>query len=110
MLPGQRKSTPRKPQQARVALAFTTDAAERTWRGELPKYDWATTSTVEALMHELKVGGVERLKNQITRTRLGDCSSKQVAEIIKRLTELQASHPATITEALLITVKAQLSC
>ena len=52
--PGQRRPTPRKPQQADVAPAFTTDTADRTWRGLPPECDEAAPSMVEALMYSLR--------------------------------------------------------
>jgi len=72
-----------------------------------PQYDQAAQSTVEALMYSFRERGAAALLDRACRTRLGDLSSDQLRDVIKRLTALRPSYPK-ITDELLSKLEAQL--
>jgi hypothetical protein len=86
---GQRKPTPRKD----VAPGFTTEAAERTWRGEPPERGEAASSTIETLMLSLRTRGIAALVEENTLRRLSELSPQQTGEVVNRLQKLRASYP-----------------
>jgi hypothetical protein len=79
---------------------IVTQAAERTWRSLPPKYDGAASSTIEALMWELREYGSERLENENTKRRIADLTPSQMRQVAERLAKLQEKYPQTTSREL----------
>jgi hypothetical protein len=84
-----------------------TQAAERTWRALPPERNEAVSSTIEAVMYELREFGTEQLKKTNTQRRLAELSLAQLREIIPRLMALRPRYPA-ISDDLLFLLSEQL--
>jgi len=67
----------------------------------------AASTTVEALMYELRTLGLAALAGPHCRRRLAEVTREQVQEIIKRLMRLRPRYPA-ITDELLFQLGEQL--
>jgi hypothetical protein len=67
----------------------------------------AASTTVEALMYELRTLGVAALAGPHCRRRLAELNREQLQEIIRRLMRLRARYP-TITDELLFQLGEQL--
>jgi hypothetical protein len=68
----------------------------------------AASSTVEALMYELRTYGAAALAGPNCRRRLRDLPQPQLVEVIERLMALRPNYPA-ITDELLFLLGEQLS-
>lgn|SRR5262249_38349906 len=100
--PGQRRPT-RKPD---LAPGFTTESADRAWEGLPPSRSEAASSTVEALVFELRNYGIRQLKKDDTKRRLFELSDKQLKEVTGRLEKLRPRYPQ-IDDALISFLREQ---
>jgi hypothetical protein len=67
----------------------------------------AAQSTCYALLYELRTCGASQLKNPRCQSRLADCSTDQVRELLASLMRIRSKHPA-ITDELLLKLGEQL--
>lgn len=63
-------------------------------------HEMAAPSTVEALMYELREGGLAVLLTSGCQRRLAALSSEQVLDVIARLSAIQSKHPAITADLL----------
>jgi hypothetical protein len=80
---------------------------ERAWAGLPPERDEAASSTVEALVFELREHGVNQLKRPATQGRLSALSAGQLPEVIGRLERLRPRYPQ-ITDELIAALREQI--